>query len=368
MKKIAIISVVIFVAIIVGILFINDDSYEDKNNKTVKVGFILNGEISDGSWGESHYIGMEKCKEELGKEDLDIEVIYKESVPETKECMHVIEELIKGGCEIIFCNSVAFGKWEKKMADEYPEVYFFHATGTETGKNFSSYFGRIYQVRYLSGIVAGLQTKTNKIGYVAAYNIPEVVRGINAFTLGVRKVNKKAKVYVDWCESWIDDDAASKSTKRIIKKHDIDVITIHTDSLKPLEIAEKKGIWTIGYNIDNADKFPDTFLTAPIWEWNNFYKPRIKECIYDKFNGTQYWEGLETGIVSLSDFTDNVNKKTKKIVDEEREKFLTGTYDVFYGPIKDNKGKVRVKKGESMSDETMLNEFDWFVEGVVENE
>ena len=226
MKKIAIISVVIFVVIIVGILFINDDSDKGKNNKKVKVGFILNGVVNDGSWGESHYLGMEKCKKEL-----DIEVIYKENVPENKKCMPVMEELINNGCEIIFCNSVVFGKWEKKMADKYPNVYFFHATGTETGKNFSSYFGRIYQVRYLSGIVAGLQTKTNKIGYVAAYNIPEVARGINAFTLGVRKVNKKANVYVDWCESWTDDDAATDATNRIIKKHDIDVITIHTDSL-----------------------------------------------------------------------------------------------------------------------------------------
>jgi basic membrane protein A len=363
MKKIAIISVIIFTVIIAGIFFITDSDKGKEDNKKVKVGFILNGKVDDGSWGESHYIGMEKCEE-----NLDIDVTYKECVPETKECMAIIEELIEDGCEIIFCNSISYGKWEKKMADKYPQICFFHATGTEKGKNFSSYFGRIYQVRYLSGIVAGLQTKTNKIGYVAAYDIPEVVRGINAFTLGVRKVNKKAKVYVDWCESWVSDEAAVDSTKRLIKKQDIDVLTIHTDSLKPLEIAEKKGIWTIGYNIDNSDKFPKTFLTAPIWEWNNFYEPRIKECIHNKFYGDVYWEGIDTGIIALADYTDNVKDGIAEVVKKEQDKISDGTYDVFYGPIKDNKGKVRVKKGESMSDDVMLNEFDWFVEGVVINE
>lgn len=362
MKKIAIISGVIFIVIICGIILINSSDKDDKKKKT-KVGFILNGKISDGSWGEAHYIGMEKCKNKL-----DIEVVYKENVPEDKKSMKVMEELIKDGCEIIICNSVKYGEWEKKVADKHKDKYFLHATGNLVGDNYSSYFGRIYQVRYLSGIVAGLQTKTDKIGYVASFEIPEVIRGINAFTLGVRSVNEKAKVYVDWCKSWIGDKEAEESTQRLIKKHDIDVLTIHTDSLKPLEIAEKEGIWSIGYNLDNSKKFKKTYLTAPVWQWENFYEPRITECMYNKFKGKNYWEGLDTGVVGMAPFTSNVKEGIEDKVKKEQEKFVSGTYDVFYGPIKDNKGKIRVKKGESMSDETMLNEFDWFVEGVVINE
>lgn len=361
MKKIAIISGVIFIAIICGIIFINSSDKGEKQK--TKVGFILNGKITDKSWGEAHYIGMEKCKDKL-----DLEVIYKESIPVDKRSMKVMEELIEDGCDIIICNSVQYGKWEKKVADKHPDKYFLHATGNLVGDNYASYFGRIYQVRYLSGIVAGLQTKTNEIGYVAAYEIPEVNRGINAFTLGVRLVNKDAKVYVGWCNSWIGDKEAEDATKRLIKKHNIDVLTIHTDSLKPLEVAEKEGIWSIGYNIDNSDIFTKTYLTAPVWQWENFYEPRIRECIYDKFKGKHYWEGIDTGIVALSPFTDHVKDGIEKTVEKEKKKFLSGSFDVFYGPIKDNKGKLRVKKGESMSDETMLNEFDWFVEGVVIDE
>ena len=255
-----------------------------------------------------------------------------------------------------------------EIAKKYPDKYFLHAAGNLVADNYSSYFGRIYQCRYLSGIVAGLQTKTDEIGYVAAFEIPEVNRGINAFTLGVKSVNKDAKVYVDWCKSWIGDKEAEDSTNRLIKNHDIDVLAMHTDSLKPLEIAEEKGIWSVGYNLDNSDKFPKTYLTAPIWKWENFYEPRIRECIYNKFKGKNYWDGYETGIVALAPLTDNVVKGVEAKVKKAQEKFMTGTYDVFYGPIKDNKGKLRVKKEESMSDDTMLNEFDWFVEGVEMNE
>ena len=206
MKKIAIVSILIFLIIIGGIIAINSSDKNEKKEKT-KVGFILNGKVNDNSWGESHYIGMEKCKEELG-----LEVIYKEKTPVDKNCMKVIEELIDEGCKIIICNSVEYGKWEKKVADKHKDIYFLHATGNLVGDNYASYFGRIYQVRYLSGIVAGLQTKSDKIGYIASFNIPEVNRGINAFTLGVRSVNKDAKVYVDWCKSWTGDKEAEDST------------------------------------------------------------------------------------------------------------------------------------------------------------
>ena len=364
MKKI-LTTILIFAVIIVAGLSVLSISRQDTDvTKTqTKVGFILNGKIDDHSWGESHYNGME-----ISAEELNLKVIYRESVAENESSREVMEELIDEGCKIIICNSFGFGTWELECAKEHPEIYFFHATGVDQTDNLATYFGRIYQMRYLSGIVAGLQTETNEIGYVAAFPIAEVNRGINAFTLGVRLVNPDATVYVKWSNSWVEEEENAQATKELVEEHNIDVLTIHTDAMSPLKIADENGIWSIGYNVDNSDSFPDSFLTAPVWSWEHFYEPRILECLQGKFQSRHYWEGVETGIVSLAPLTKNVKQGIAEKVEEERSRLMSGTFDVFYGPIKDNEGKVRIKEGQSMTDSAMLNDFFWYVEGVVVDE
>ncbi len=364
MKKI-LITILVFVCIIVaGIFFIRMNQKETDVTKTqTKVGFILNGKRNDHSWGESHYNGME-----ISVRELNLDVVYKEEVPEDESCVETIEDLIAQGCKIIICNSFGYGEWELMCAKEYPEIYFFHATGVEQRDNLSTYFGRIYQMRYLSGIVAGMQTETNQIGYVAAFPIAEVNRGMNAFALGVRRVNPDAEVYVKWSNSWTGDEENAKAARELIRDYPIDVLAMHSNSLSPLRVADENGIWSIGYNIDNSEQFPDTYLTAPVWNWEKFYEPRILECLQGKFQGIHYWEGVETGIVDLAPLTGNVKPEIAEKVEEERSRLMSGTFDVFYGPITDNEGNVRVKEGQSMTDDSLLNDFFWYVEGVVTNE
>ena len=364
MKKILTTILLFVCAIVAGIFLIHMNQQEtDVTKKQTKVGFILNGKLDDHSWGESHFNGME-----ISAKELNLEVIYKEEVPEDETCVEVIEELIAEGCKIIICNSYGFGEWEAECAKEHPEIYFFHATGVEQLDNLATYFGRIYQMRYLSGIVAGMQTETNEIGYVAAFPIAEVNRGINAFALGVRLVNPDATVYVNWCNSWIGEEESAEATRKLIEDHNIDVLAMHSDALSPLEIADENGIWTIGYNVDNSELFPDTYLTAPVWNWECFYEPRILECLQGRFQGIHYWEGVETGIVDLAPLTENVKPGIAEKVEEERMRLMSGTFDVFYGPITDHEGNVRVKEGQSMTDDTLLNDFIWYVEGVVIDE
>ncbi|MGN0553860.1 MAG: BMP family ABC transporter substrate-binding protein [Oscillospiraceae bacterium] len=364
MKKIVITILIFVCAIVAGLFWIRVNREDTDITKTqTKVGFILNGQVNDHSWGESHFNGMEKSAAEL-----NLNVIYKENVPEDERCVEVIEELISDGCKMIFCNSFGFGTWELECAQNHPDISFFHATGVEQTDNLATYFGRIYQMRYLSGIVAGLQTQTNEIGYVAAMPIAEVNRGINAFTLGVRSVNPDATVYVKWSNSWIGEEENGQATKSLIAEHNIDVLAMHSDAYTPMEIANENKVWIIGYNVDNSALFPDTYLTAPIWNWEQFYEPRILECLQGKFRGINYWEGVETGIVDLSPFTKNVKPGTAEKVDEARERLMSGTFDVFYGPITDNEGNIRIKEGQSMTDEAMLNDMFWYVEGVVINE
>lgn len=360
MKKIGIVASIIIVAIIIGIFVINIyEADTEVTKETTKVGVILNGSIDDRSWSQSHYEGLEKTAQEL-----NLSVIYEENVvPE--DIPQIIERFVKEDCKVIVANSFEFGDYIKEAAEKYPEIYFLHATGVGEDKNLSTYFGRMYQIRYLSGIVAGLQTETDEIGYVAAFPIPEVNRGINAFTLGVRSVNSEAQVYVYWTNSWNDDSATADATNKLLDEHDIDVLAMHTDSLKALEIAEERGVMSIGYNVDNSQDYPNTYLTAAVWDWDEFYTPTILKCLQGKFEGRHYWEGLDTGMVSLAPLTDMVDPKTAGIVEQERMRISSGTYDVFYGPIYDNEGNIRVQEGECMTDNAMLNEFDWYVEGVI---
>lgn len=363
MKKIIIISAVIVAAIIAGIIGINIYYSEQKNApENVKVGIVLNGSISDKSWSQSHYEAMLSTSEELG-----LSLIHRENVPD-EGVLEAVDEFAEEGCKIIICNSFGYGDYLQGISEKYPDIYFFHASGIKSGGNISTYFGRMYQIRYLCGIAAGLQTETNEIGYVAAFPISEVNRGINAFTLGVRSVNPDARVFVSWTDSWVDDSAAESVTQALIDKHDIDILTMHVDSLKPLEVADKNGVMSIGYNYDNKADYPDSYLTSAVWNWENFYIPHIRECLQGKFEGKNYWEGVDTGIVSLAPLNEAAKPEIADKLEQERERLKSGTFDVFYGPVYDSKGNVRIASDESMTDDNMLNGFDWYVEGVVIDE
>ena len=363
MKKVVSVIAIILTIVIAGIFLINGKKENtDVTKKQTKVGCLLIGSCDDKSYNQSHYEAMEKTADTL-----NLQVIYKENVPTDEACMAVMEDLIGEGCEIIICNSYDYGEWALQVAENNPNIYFFHASGIKQSKNLATYFGRIYQMRYLSGIVAGMQTEKDEIGYVAAFPISEVNRGINAFTLGVRAVNPDAVVHVEWCNSWTDDEAAGVAAEKLFA-YDVDVIAMHTDSIRALELAEERGIWSIGYNVDNQENFPDTFLTAPIWQWQNYYEPYILKCLQGKFKEENYWEGTSTGVVDLAELSDEVKPGVAEKVAEAKEKLESGIFDVFYGPITDNEGKLRIAEGENMSDEAMLNQFDWYVEGVIIHE
>ncbi len=361
MKKITITAAVILLVIMGGIFLIGVK--EESTNVTkeeTKVGIVLNNSKDDQSWSQSHYEGIEKTAGEL-----NLKAIFRENVSETEECAKAIDGLVEEGCKVIIAASFGFGESTAKAAEKYPDVYFFQISGDECRKNLATFFGRIYQIRYLSGIVAGLQTETDQIGYVAAFPINEVIRGLNAFAVGVRSVNPEATVHVAYADSWSDDGRTKAATDFLYgEAPDIDVLGMHTNSMKVLETAEALGIWSVGYNMDNSASFPNSFLTAPVWSWENFYTPRILECLQGKFEGRNYWDGVDTGIVSLAPLTPNVKPGIKEKLDSELERLQSGTFDVFYGPIKDQAGEVRIAEGENMSDEQMLQDFEWYVEGV----
>ena len=342
-----------------GVLVVYDynPGYEHSRKET-PVAMIMRGSKNDSSWNESHYEAMEKVARLL---DLDVE--YYENIPADSTAYNIMEKAVAKGAEIVITNSFDFGAAAMAIARKYPKVKFLHAAGVRTTPNLLTFFGRMYQMRYLSGIVAGLKTRTGEIGYVAAFKIPEVVRGIDAFALGVQKVNPQAKVFVGWSRSWSDESMAADATLDLLEAHRIDVLTVHLDALTPYEIADEKGVWILGYNMDNSARFPEHFLTASVWHWEKFYESEIRDILSGNNSSRRHWLGMESGMVDLAPLA-HVDERIARVVAEERSLLARNMRDVFWGPIVDSHGKLRVERGECIPDDDLLEHFDWYVKGV----
>ena len=359
-KRILVITGLIFATIIIGMAFIRARSVEtDVTAHATKVGLLLRGAKDDANYSQTHYDSLMDIKDEL-----NLQIVCRENVPENAACLEAIEGLVREGCTIVIGASFGYGEYLVAMAKRHPDIYFFHPFGNEKSTNLASFTGRMYQARYLSGIVAGMRSKSGKVGYVAAFPISEVIRQINAFALGVRSVAPKTRVYVKYCHSWVDDGAAEAASVKLLDRHDIDVLAMHTNSLRPNRVAARAGIWSVGFNKDNAASFPNSYLTACVWQWGACYHQRILSCLQGKFHGDVDWIDMESGIVGLSPLTPNVALGTEAAVAAATSRFVSRRFDVFYGPVRDNRGVLRVPAGESMSDATLLDHFDWYVEGV----
>ena len=327
------------------------------SDEDFKVGFIYVGPIGDGGWTYSHNDGRLYLEQELG-----VETIYRESVPEGPEVEKVMNDMIDQGAKVIFATSFGYMDYVEKVSKQHPEVKFLHCSGYKTTENMSNYFGRMYEPRYLSGVVAGLKTKSNKIGYVAAFEIPEVIRGINAFTLGVRSVNPDAKVMVRWTHTWYDPAKEKEAAKSLLDEG-TDVIAQHQDTAGPQQAAEEAGAYSIGYNTDSFEKAPKAYMTAPVWNWGPYYVEQVKAAMEGNWESHSYWGGMKDQIVQLAPLTENSPEAAAAKVKEVEEKILNGELNVFAGPIKDQDGKIVVEDGKMLSDGEMLS-MDWFVEGV----
>ena len=323
-----------------------------------KVGFIYVGPVGDAGWTYAHDLGRKYMEKQLP----NVVSTYVESVPEGADSERILTELAEKGNKVIFATSFGYMDYVQKVAARYPNVVFMHCSGYKTSKNAGTYFGRIYEGRYLSGIVAGKNTKKNLIGYVAAFPIPEVVRGINAFTLGAQSVNPNVKVKVVWTNTWYDPATEKEAAKSLLSAG-VDVVAMHQDTPAPMQAAEEKGVYAVSYNSDMRHFAPKAILTGPVWNWGPYYTKVVKSVMDGKWKSDQYWGGLSEGIVDLGPYGAMVKDDVKKLVEEKRKVLLKDDYAVFAGPIKDQTGKIRVKAGQTMTDAEMLS-LNWFVQGV----
>lgn len=333
----------------------------------IKVGVLYLSDPSEGSgYSYTHDLGVKGMQENLLLSDDQIERKIVDDSDE-KATEKAIEECVADGCNIIFTTSWGYMQVTADMAEKYPDVYFSHGTGyMSNGKNFNNYFGRIYQARYLSGIVAGMNTKDNKIGYVAAQDSSnsEVTGGIDAFAIGVESVNPKAKIYVDVTNSWYDEKKEKKASERLLNMG-CDVMTQHCDTPYPQTLAQEKGVYGIGYNSDMSKETPDSCLTSVIWNWSAYYTSAVKSIIDGTWDGSNYYGGMAEGLVSITDLASFAAERTQQKVDEATAEILSGDNNVFDDVLVTNTGKKIGKKGKTLDDATITGKINWYYRNVV---
>jgi len=326
----------------------------------LKIAFVYVAPIGDLGWTWAHDQGRQMVEKELGDQ---VETAYIENVPEGPDAERVIRDFVQKGYDLIFTTSFGYMDPTITVAQEFPDKWFVHISGYKTAENVSTVFGRMYQPRFLSGLVAGKMTKSNVIGYVAAYPIPEVIRGINAFTLGVRTANPKAEVRVVWTNTWFGPPEEKEAAEALLDQG-ADIIAQHQDTTEPQKAAKDRGVLSIGYDSDMSQFVGDTVLTSPVWNWGVKYVDIAKKVLAGTYQSESYWGGMKDGIVDLAPLSPKVPDDVKALVEEYKQKILSGEWDVFCGPIKGQGGKLAVPSGKCMSDAEMLS-MDWFVDGVV---
>jgi len=342
-------------AVLLSVFFFN---FSVQANDKVKVGFIYVGPIGDHGWTYRHDIGRLDVEKHFGDK---VETVYLENVKYGPDAERAIRALAKDGADIIFATSFGYMEPMLKVAKEFPNVKFEHATGYKQSKNMASYGLRLYQARHVQGVIAGLMTKTNKICYVGAFPIPEVIREINTYYLGAKTVNPDVDIDIVWVNTWYDPGKEAQAAEVMIAEG-CDMVAQHTDSPAPLQAAEKAGVLGFG-QASNQYKFaPKAQLTATIDNWSPYYISKVQAVIDGTWKTGDYFGHMNDDVVQMAPFT-NMPDKVKAFAQNIKDSIKNGKYFAFTGPIKDNTGKIQLKAGE-IADDAHLNSMMYYVEGI----
>jgi basic membrane protein A and related proteins len=325
----------------------------------LRIGFIYVSPIGDAGWTHQHDIARIAMEKSLAPR---VTTKYVENVPEGSDAERVIRDLAQSGHRLIFTTSFGYMNPTVKVAQQFPNAFFEHATGYKTGKNLGTYNARFYEGRYLAGIVAGRMTKTNVAGYVAAFPIPEVVMGIDAFTRGMRSVNPKAETKVVWVSTWFDPGRESEAANTLVAQG-ADVLTHHTDSTAVVQAAEAKKVYAVAYHSDMSKYGPSAQITAVTHVWDRYYIGRAQAVLDGKWAPDHVWGGIRDGMIAMGPFGKTVPTDVQDMMKKAEADIASGKLHPFTGPMKDSDGKERLAAGKTITDDA-LSKMDYYVEGV----
>lgn len=326
----------------------------------LKAAWIYVGPVGDAGWSFAHDLGRKAVEAKYGDK---VKTTFVEKVPEGADAERVIRDLAQQGNKIIFATSFGYMEPMLKVAKDFPDVKFEHATGYKTAENMRAYDARLYQDTYLAGVIAGKMSKTGTLGFVGSFPIPEVLRNINAFTLGAQSVNPKIKTKVVWVNTWFDPPKESEAAQSLMNGG-ADVLLQNTDSTAVLQTAEKAGKYAFGWDSDMSAFAPKAHLGSSIVDWSNYYVKSMQEVMDKTWKGgiVTRW-GVPEGQNDLVKIADVVPAETKAKVDELKKGMKDGSFNPFTGPIVDNTGKERLAK-DTKADDAWLGKVDFYVKGV----
>ncbi len=325
-----------------------------------KVGFVYVGPVGDGGWTYEHNIGRLAVEEEFGDK---VETVFVENVPEGADAERVMTQMALEGADLIFTTSFGYMDPTINVAAKFPNVKFEHATGYKRADNVSTYSARFYEGRAVQGHIAGKMTKTNKVGYIASFPIPEVIRGINSAYLHASKVNPDVEFNIVWVYTWFDPTKEADAAKALIEQG-ADVILQHTDSTAPQAAAQEAGnVITFGQASDMAEYGPFPRVSSIIDNWSPYYIDRTRAVMDGTWESVDTWDGISTGMVGIGEITDAVPADVKAEALAMVEAMRAGEYHPFTGPINKQDGSAWLADGEVSEDGPLLG-MNFYIEGV----
>lgn len=328
----------------------------------LKIGFVYVAPVTDAGWVRQHEEGRKAVEAALGGK---VKTTYVENVPEGADAERVIRDLAQQGNRLIFTPSFGYMEPTLKVARDFPDVKFESVTGYKAAPNVATANARYYEGRYLAGIAAGRMTKTNVAGYVAGFPIPEVLQGINAFTLGMRSVNPNARVIVVWLNEWFDPPKERDAAMALFNQN-ADVLAFHTGSTAVMAAAQERGKMAVAYHSDMRKIAPDAQIVAVTHQWGGYYTQRAQAVLDGSWKSGNVWGGVKEGMIRVGDFGTKVPKAVQQEVLARQQDIAAGRLQPFRavnGDLRDNEGRVVISKGGQLSDEQILK-MNWLVEGV----
>ncbi|WP_312592073.1 BMP family ABC transporter substrate-binding protein [Stutzerimonas nitrititolerans] len=324
----------------------------------LKVGFVYIGPIGDHGWTYQHEQGRKYLEEKLGDK---VQTSFVENVAEGADSERVIRNMAKGGYDLIFTTSFGYMNPTVKVAKQFLDVTFEHATGYKQAENVGTYLTRSYEGRYVGGFLAAKMTKSKKVGYIASFPIPEVIRDINAIQLALDKYNPGTEIKVVWVNTWFDPGKEADAANALIDQG-VDVVFQHTDSPAPIQAAERRGVYSVGYASDMQHFGPKAVLTSIVNDWGPHYAKSAEGVIDGSWKAEDFWGGLAQDSISLP-ISDLVPAEVKSEAEEIIASIRSGAFHPFTGPIKDQSGQVRIADGQIATTKDLAS-MNFYVEGV----
>ncbi|GGX38504.1 BMP family ABC transporter substrate-binding protein [Undibacterium squillarum] len=328
--------------------------------EALKVAFVYVGPVGDAGWTYAHDAARKQVEAQFGDK---VKTTFVESVPESAaDAERVFRDLAGQGNKLIFGTTFGYMEAMLKVAKDFPDVKFEHATGFKTAANLAQYDVRTYEGAYLAGVAAGKMSQSGKLGVVASVPIPEVLRNINAFTLGARSVNPNATTRVVWVNKWFDPGKEREAATTLIGQG-VDVLMQNTDSAAVVQTAEEKGVLAFGWDSDMSKFGPKAHVAASSIDWNVYYGKRVAAVLDNKWQTGSTWWGLKEGMIDLKHYNATLPEDVKKLLEERRQGVIDGSRPIWKGPLKDNTGKEVLGK-DVVADDKFLHEIKFYVEGV----